>query len=165
MGKPARWKFCFGLGDPEPKCNITTHKFINNLRIHTPSGPLPFSLFRQTPEAYTRSPRQLCFFFYQLFIRFFTWGPTGMSEPARTTPQPTSSTADPLTSYSRSLYNYTLALWTESRRVAEERARAQGAANTQPVGRAQPQVGKEKQEDVSTQTPPSSSSSSSENPK
>lgn len=81
-----------------------------------------------------------------------------MSDPATTT-QPTNPTADPLTSYTRSLYDYTLALWTESRRVAEEKARAQGAANTQPVGHAQPEVGKEKQKDESPQTPPSSSSS------
>jgi len=32
--------------------------------------------------------------------------------------------ADPFTLYSRSLQNYTLGLWTESRRVAEERASA-----------------------------------------
>ena len=55
-----------------------------------------------------------------------------MSEAA-TNSQPTSpTTADSLTSYTRSLHDYTLALWTESRRVAEEKARAQGAANTQP---------------------------------
>lgn len=80
-----------------------------------------------------------------------------MSEPA-TTAQPTNSAADPLTSYTRSLYNYTLALWTESRRVAEEKARAQGGTDT-PVGYPQPEVGKEKQKDESAQTPPSTSSS------
>jgi len=82
-----------------------------------------------------------------------------MSDP--TTTQPSNST-DALTSYTRSLYNYTLALWTESRRVAEERARVQGAANTQPDSHVQPEVGKEKQKDESASTPPSSLSSESQ---
>ncbi|PPQ90940.1 hypothetical protein CVT25_008252 [Psilocybe cyanescens] len=44
-----------------------------------------------------------------------------MSESSNT--QPTDNSLDSLTLYTRSLHNYTLALWTESRRIAEEKAR------------------------------------------
>lgn len=40
---------------------------------------------------------------------------------------PNVQTTDPLILYSRSLHKYTLALWTESRRLAEEKARIQQA--------------------------------------
>ncbi len=35
---------------------------------------------------------------------------------------------DPLVLYARSLHDYTLRLWTESRRIAEEKARSKAAA-------------------------------------
>lgn len=35
--------------------------------------------------------------------------------------------ADPLVLYARSLHDYTLRLWTESRRIAEEKARIKAA--------------------------------------
>lgn len=38
---------------------------------------------------------------------------------------PADSTIDPFVLYSRSLHDYTLRLWTETRRIAEERRRAQ----------------------------------------
>ncbi|TFK80384.1 hypothetical protein K466DRAFT_591885 [Polyporus arcularius HHB13444] len=36
--------------------------------------------------------------------------------------------SDPFVVYARSLHNYTLRLWTESRRIAEEKARVKAAA-------------------------------------
>jgi len=39
-----------------------------------------------------------------------------------TPPPERDNAADAIANYTRSLHNYTLALWTESRRVAEERA-------------------------------------------
>jgi len=78
-----------------------------------------------------------------------------MSEPVAKSQQ-TNHTVDPLTSYTRSLHDYTLAQWTESRRLAEEKARAQGAENSQPVGHAQP---KEKPRDEFAQQALSSLSS------
>ncbi|KAG9314164.1 hypothetical protein JVU11DRAFT_4950 [Chiua virens] len=41
-------------------------------------------------------------------------------------PQPPTSKAhdDPIVSYSQALHDYTLRLWTESRRMAEEKARS-----------------------------------------
>ncbi|KAF8140479.1 hypothetical protein EV363DRAFT_1207104 [Boletus edulis] len=43
--------------------------------------------------------------------------------------QPASSNArnDPIVSYSQALHDYTLHLWTESRRMAEEKARCRAA--------------------------------------
>ena len=38
---------------------------------------------------------------------------------------PTDDTTDPFVLYTRSLHDYTLRLWTETRRIAEERRRAQ----------------------------------------
>jgi len=38
-----------------------------------------------------------------------------------------SHNADPFVMYSRSLHDYTLRLWTESRRLAEEKTRAKAA--------------------------------------
>lgn len=35
---------------------------------------------------------------------------------------------DPFVTYARSLHDYTLRLWTESRRIAEEKARGKAAA-------------------------------------
>ncbi|KDR85604.1 hypothetical protein GALMADRAFT_218729 [Galerina marginata CBS 339.88] len=77
-----------------------------------------------------------------------------MSDPANT--QPTNNAIDPLTLYTRSLHNYTLALWTESRRVAEEKARAQQAAtDQQPIlSQAEGETAKE-----AAQVDPSMSSS------
>ncbi|KAF8963913.1 hypothetical protein BDZ97DRAFT_1758291 [Flammula alnicola] len=48
---------------------------------------------------------------------------------------------DPLAQYTRSLHDYTLALWTESRRIAEEKARAQQIE--QPGASAETNEGKE----------------------
>jgi len=142
--------------------NLYIHQELTHTYPLPPSGPLPFFFsFDERPKSSTRS--QPCFstkkYPPRLFIQFLTFGPSGMSDP--TTTQPSNST-DALTSYTRSLYNYTLALWTESRRVAEERARVQGAANTQPDSHVQPEVGKEKQKDESASTPPSSLSSESQ---
>ncbi|KAG1908344.1 uncharacterized protein F5891DRAFT_937906, partial [Suillus fuscotomentosus] len=44
---------------------------------------------------------------------------------------------DPLISYSKTLHDYTLELWTESRRVAEEKARRK-LARTEEEARKQP---------------------------
>lgn len=44
-------------------------------------------------------------------------------KPAPTSPPQPYRQSDPFVSYSRSLHEYTLKLWTESRRLAEEKAR------------------------------------------
>ncbi|KAI0778608.1 hypothetical protein BD413DRAFT_609196 [Trametes elegans] len=48
--------------------------------------------------------------------------------PASNTPNQHSGESDPFVLYSRSLHDYTLRLWTESRRIAEEKARIKAAA-------------------------------------
>lgn len=136
--------------------NLYIHQELPHIRTFlTPPVPCPFFSFATNAQILYAVAS---LFFYQeinqtLSVQFLSSGPTGMSEPATTT-QPTKSTTDPLTSYTRSLYDYTLALWTESRRVAEEKARGQTAANTQP------EAGKdsEKQKDESASTTASSSS-------
>lgn len=45
---------------------------------------------------------------------------------------PTNDTIDPFVLYSRSLHDYTLRLWTETRRIAEERRRAQHLETPMP---------------------------------
>ncbi|KAH9944019.1 uncharacterized protein BXZ73DRAFT_21942, partial [Epithele typhae] len=42
-------------------------------------------------------------------------------------PQSHAGDADPFVTYARSLHDYTLRLWTESRRMAEEKARLKAA--------------------------------------
>ncbi|KAF8560147.1 hypothetical protein OG21DRAFT_1502488 [Imleria badia] len=42
-------------------------------------------------------------------------------------PANSSTRDDPIVSYSQSLHDYTLRLWTESRRIAEEKARSRAA--------------------------------------
>ncbi|KAG6333056.1 hypothetical protein ID866_6033 [Astraeus odoratus] len=42
---------------------------------------------------------------------------------------------DPFLSYSRSLHDYTLRLWTESRRLAEEKARNNAARTDEALSR------------------------------
>lgn len=153
-----------GSSGPQLQHILYIHQELTHTYPFPPSGPFPSFFFFSTNAQSPLRGRNLVFLprnkpdTPRLFIQFFTFGPSGMSEPA-TTIQSTNSTTDPLTSYTRSLYNYTLALWTESRRVAEEKARVQGAANTQPDSHVQPEVGKEKQKDESASTPPSSSSS------
>ncbi|KAF4611482.1 hypothetical protein D9613_004139 [Agrocybe pediades] len=58
--------------------------------------------------------------------------------------RPIDNNADPLVLYTRSLHNYTLALWAESRRIVEERARAHKEASSSiaaaaPVEPSKPQ--------------------------
>lgn len=50
-----------------------------------------------------------------------------LSQPTPSRSSTFSHNADPLVTYSRSLHDYTLRLWTESRRVAEEKAQARVA--------------------------------------
>lgn len=56
---------------------------------------------------------------------------------------------DPFVVYARSLHDYTLHLWTESRRIAEEKARLKAAAGR--GGAAAPQPAK-RQDDASTKS-------------
>ncbi|KAG8219616.1 hypothetical protein J3R82DRAFT_570, partial [Butyriboletus roseoflavus] len=43
--------------------------------------------------------------------------------------------SDPFVSYSQALHDYTLHLWTESRRIAEEKARSRSARKEEPSRR------------------------------
>jgi hypothetical protein len=54
----------------------------------------------------------------QLITRMLSHQPVPLANPKF------SHNPDPLINYSRSLHDYTLRLWTESRRLAEEKARA-----------------------------------------
>ena len=56
--------------------------------------------------------------------------------------------ADPFVLYARSLHDYTLRLWTESRRIAEEKARLKAAAGT---GGPVPQQSQKRPDDASVQ--------------
>ncbi|KAI0330613.1 hypothetical protein GY45DRAFT_1225534, partial [Cubamyces sp. BRFM 1775] len=47
---------------------------------------------------------------------------------ASNTPAQQMGESDPFVMYARSLHDYTLRLWTESRRIAEEKARIKAAA-------------------------------------
>lgn len=73
--------------------------------------------------------------------------------------QSADNNADPLALYTRALYNYTLALWTESRRVAEEKARSQQADQTpispqEPPGqRGQPSLDETRKEENMASAP------------
>ena len=57
--------------------------------------------------------------------------------------------ADPFVLYARSLHDYTLRLWTESRRIAEEKARLKAAAGR---AGAAAQSGQKRQENVPTRS-------------
>ena len=48
--------------------------------------------------------------------------------PASNAPAQHMGDSDPFVLYARSLHDYTLRLWTESRRIAEEKARIRAAA-------------------------------------
>ncbi|KAL7285227.1 hypothetical protein PYCCODRAFT_1434448 [Trametes coccinea BRFM310] len=50
------------------------------------------------------------------------------SSPTTNTTTQRAGEADPFIQYARSLHDYTLRLWTESRRIAEEKARLKAAA-------------------------------------
>jgi len=72
---------------------------------------------------------------------------------------------DPLALYTRSLHDYTLALWTESRRIAEEKARARQETNAayrtqepQLTGGKKPDHKDEDPSDTPSSSLPSSSS-------
>ncbi|KAI0375427.1 hypothetical protein BV20DRAFT_934352 [Pilatotrama ljubarskyi] len=51
------------------------------------------------------------------------------SVPTHNTPNQYAGESDPFVLYARSLHDYTLRLWTESRRIAEEKARIKAAAS------------------------------------
>jgi len=76
--------------------------------------------------------RVLAYFFKINIPRspFFTKPYSGfqkrMHDPS--TSLPTENIVDPFVLYARSLHNYTLGLWTETRRIAEEKARARQLA-------------------------------------
>lgn len=55
-----------------------------------------------------------------------------MSTPAT---QPSDETVNSLAQYSRALHSYTLGLWTESRRMADQNAGAQGPVHLSPPAR------------------------------
>jgi hypothetical protein len=67
---------------------------------------------------------------------------------------PTNKTTDPFVLYTRSLHDYTLRLWTETRRIAEERRRAQ-----QLEASSMPSSQREDQTNTSKKQPDQSSSS------
>jgi hypothetical protein len=116
-----------GSSGPQLQHNLYIHQELIHTYPLPPLRSLAFFFFSTNAQSPLRGLPRNKLDTPRLFI---TFGPSGMSEPTAT--QPTKSTTDPLASYTRSLYNYTLALWTESRRVAEEKARVQGAANTEP---------------------------------
>ncbi|KAH9486373.1 hypothetical protein JR316_0000437 [Psilocybe cubensis] len=72
--------------------------------------------------------------------------------------QPTDNTLDSLALYTRSLHNYTLALWTESRRIAEEKARSEGSPTVQSSSVHSPTSNEIKEKIEVLQLTPSTSS-------
>ena len=73
---------------------------------------------------------------------------------------PTDDNSDPFALYARSLHDYTLGLWTETRRLAEERRRAQQLeASSMPSSPTEDQTNK-KQPDQSSSSHPDQSSDS-----
>ncbi|KAF8808000.1 hypothetical protein BYT27DRAFT_6598302 [Phlegmacium glaucopus] len=58
----------------------------------------------------------------------------------------TDHTVDPFILYARSLHHYTLGLWTETRRIAEEKARARQIAASPPKSRVPAKVIKDEDE-------------------
>ncbi|KAI8981243.1 hypothetical protein BD414DRAFT_492081 [Trametes punicea] len=76
---------------------------------------------------------------------------TSSSVPNVHTPTKQRGESDPFVLYARSLHDYTLRLWTESRRIAEEKARVKAAASasadrspgdlsqSQPTGQKKPE--------------------------
>ncbi|KAI0361160.1 hypothetical protein OH77DRAFT_1468414 [Trametes cingulata] len=58
---------------------------------------------------------------------------TKSSVPTPNTPNQRAGESDPFVLYARSLHDYTLRLWTESRRIAEEKARVKAAAAASAV--------------------------------
>ena len=74
------------------------------------------------------------------------------------TSQPTDNTTDPFVLYARSLHDYTLRLWTETRRIAEERHRAQQSeASSMPSSPREDQTRKNQQDQSSSNQPDQSS--------
>ncbi|KAM5531890.1 hypothetical protein V8D89_014444 [Ganoderma adspersum] len=55
---------------------------------------------------------------------------SSLPSPSTGVPHQHAGETDPFVTYSRSLHDYTLRLWTESRRIAEEKARGKAAAAT-----------------------------------
>ena len=67
-------------------------------------------------------------------------------------------TTDPIVLYARSLHDYTLRLWTETRRIAEERRRAQQLeASSMPSSPREDQTNKKKPDQPSPSQPDQSS--------
>jgi hypothetical protein len=74
------------------------------------------------------------------------------------TPLPTDGTTDPLVLYARSLHDYTLRLWTETRRLAEERRRAQQSeASSMPSSPEEDQTNKKQPQSDRSSHPDQSS--------
>lgn len=70
-----------------------------------------------------------------------------MHDPS--TSLPTENTVDPFVLYARSLHNYTLGLWTETRRIAEEKARARQLAASLSVPAKEVEDKKKEKENTS----------------
>ncbi|KAJ2971940.1 hypothetical protein NUW54_g12378 [Trametes sanguinea] len=69
------------------------------------------------------------------------------SVPTTNTTNQRTGEADPFVQYARSLHDYTLRLWTESRRIAEEKARLKSAAAASTGNQRQAQAISQKKPD------------------